>query len=207
MLEGILKTKDYRNFTVEHEATGALLLAFDGAARAGAAFHGDFVLWKGDAASGSVAFVKRRASSKLFLVGTLELAAKVRYGMTSRGSPLYRFTPFSEAYPPFFVGCAQRDTTRNILARIEFDKWTEASTCPQGVLVQTFGPAGDLAAEEEALLAHWGAERWRRGDLPASLDSPEPASPVSDLPLEAFHIDPPGCRDIDDAISLVPLEG
>lgn len=35
-----------------------------------------------------------------WLGGILELTSKVRYGLTSRGAPLYRFIPYDKRYSP-----------------------------------------------------------------------------------------------------------
>jgi exoribonuclease R len=193
----MLATKDYQRFAIQGTD-----ITFEGARLATRALPGDIVQW--DPITASCLLLKRRPG-RLLLVGVLELAAKVRYGMTSRGAPMYRFTPYDESYPPFFVGCSAKDTTVNQLARIEFDGWPVTSTCPRGILVQTFGAAGDLKAEEAALLMHWSdGLRWRPSDLAAGVHRPEE---LDELPfLEegvTFHIDPPGCRDVDDAITLI----
>jgi len=172
-----LETKDYIHFQAgDHIWEGS----------ANKALPGDLVKYDGD-----VTLVKR---AKHRLVGVLELASKVRYGITSHGHPMYRFTPWKESYPPFFVGCSSRDSS-NVLAQVDFLTWD--STCPRGNLIRIIGKCGDLAAEEAALLIH---ADWRKGlVINAELVVPA-AAPGS---LKAFHIDPPGCKDVDDAISIV----
>jgi exoribonuclease R len=190
MLEGILRTKNYLDFWIE-----GLGVEFTGAPTAGRALPGDRVSWDGERAT-----LVSRAEYPL-LVGMLELTSKVRYGMTSRGALLFRFSPYNEAYPPFFVGCSQKDLTQNMLARIQVSDWPADSSCPRGLLVQTLGPAGDLATEEEALLAHYGSARWKKGEV-GPLPAPPPAVTTSPS-TRIFHIDPPGCRDIDDAVGIL----
>jgi len=177
-----LETKDYIHFQAgDHVWEGS----------ANKALPGDLVT-----CDGTVTVVKR---AKHRLVGVLELASKVRYGITSHGHPMYRFTPWKESYPPFFVGCSARDTSCNVLAQIEFLTWD--STCPRGNLLQIIGKCGDLASEEAALLIH---ADWRKGlAINPDLVIPPTASEV----LEAFHIDPPGCKDVDDAISIIESNG
>ena len=223
-----LATKDYEQFQVldadgrvcaerslrERKACTpqrGVLAEFAGAGLAGRAFPGDEVRLALGSADGGAELVARK-TDKLFLVGTLELNSKSRYGITSRGVLRYKFLPYDESYPPFFVGCTQKDTSRNLLVRIQFDSWPADSTCPIGVLVQTFGPAGDLAAEEEALLGFYGPVRWRREDVPAFPSGQlPPLAEGSGMPcvnstgLLTFHVDPPGCHDIDDAISFKPM--
>ena len=177
-----LETKDYIHFRAGDRAWSGD--AFQ-------ALPGDYVTFDGD----KITQIRR---AKHRIVGVLELASKVRYGMTTRGSPIYRFTPWNEAYPPFFVGCSSRDNTKNVLAQIEFVSW-DAGTCPRGNLVRAIGTCGDLAAEETALLLHadWPRHAVNVGGLSV------PSSPTGSV-IDAFHIDPPGCRDVDDAISIIP---
>jgi exoribonuclease R len=189
----MLQTKDYKHFRV-----GAY--EFEGAAAANRALPGDIVeVAEGVGVTNIVSLAEHPP-----LVGTLELAAKIRYGMTSRGAPIYRFTPFSEAYPPFFVGCSQRDISKNVLAVVDFVHWVEGSTCPRGNLIRILGPAGDLATEDAALLAHHAPTRWKRFST-EDLVVP-PAGPQTVQEEQTFHVDPPGCRDIDDAITLNEID-
>lgn len=196
---GVLATKNYREFQILGDS--GVLHTFQGAALASRALPGDRVSWDGARCQ-----LLERRPAPLFLVGTLETAAKVRYGMTSRGIPLYRFTTMSPEYPPFFVGSSTKDTFTNHLVRIQFDSWPAESTCPKGVVVETYGAAGGLEAEELALLGHYGPVRYKRNpQLVEGLVAPAP--PAAGEPVSAFHIDPPGCRDIDDALSVRTTPG
>ena len=189
----MLKTKDYKHFTVL--CTNGKEISFEGASLAGTALPGDYVSIQ------EIVKVLKRVDHGPF-VGVLELASKVRYGMTARNAPIYRFSPYNEAYPPFFVGCTQKDVSRNVLARIEFSHW-DSGTCPRGNLLEIIGPCGDLLAEQKALLLESSPIKWARADTESLVTPHAPRS----LPATTFHIDPPGCRDIDDAISLVPKNG
>jgi hypothetical protein len=185
----MLTTKDYKHFRVGDKE-------FQGASLACKALPGDTVTIEYD----QVTAILERAQHK-HIVGTLELASKIRYGMTSKNYPIYRFTPFSESYPPFFVGCSQKDITQNVLAIIDFLHWDDG-TCPRGILSQIIGPAGNIEAEEAALAAHATPVTWKKlGELvqPPAIDSRPNGI--------TFHVDPPGCKDIDDAITLNPAVG
>ena len=139
------------------------------------------------------------------VVGVLELASKYRYGLTSRGAPLYLFRPYDEALPDFIVGCAERDTTVNRIALVEVAA-TAVSTGtekPRGTLIRFFGPVGDYDAESAALIQHYCPTRHRKEPIP----EPDTSDDENRQALDAahgwivFHVDPPGCRDIDDAIA------
>ena len=189
----MLHTTDYKHFRVI-KSDGSEF-TFEGAAFAKPALPGDTV----EVTKGLITAVTKRAKHPN-LVGTLELASKFRFGMTSRNVPIFRFTPMNESYPPFFVGCSQKDVSRNMLALIEFVDWT-TGTCPRGNLVRMFGACGDLVAEEEALLANACLTSWKKADT-EGLIQPGPCPEMRKTVGETFHIDPPGCRDIDDAITL-----
>lgn len=187
MTEGPLETKDYIHFTI-----GGSDITWAGPTER--ALPGDLMRF-----DDRLHLVKR---VKHQLIGVLELASKVRYGLTTRGAPIYRFTPWSASYPPFVVGCAHRDTSRNVLACIEFLNW-DTTSCPRGNLLQIIGPCGDMEVEEKALLMHacQGLPKVvKRGD--AELVEPVRLECEDAGPIDAFHIDPPGCRDIDDACTI-----
>jgi hypothetical protein len=146
------------------------------------------------------------------IVGVLELASKYKYGLTSRGVPIYLFRPYDEAEPDYIVGCSQRDTTRNQIALIEVtdEAPPPPPSKPRGLLVILFGPVGNATSERDALLAHYcPVKRWATEEIPA----PDATGDELREELDAehgwitFHIDPPGCRDIDDAIAYQPKTG
>jgi exoribonuclease R len=148
------------------------------------------------------------------LVGTLELASKYRYGLTSRGAPMYLFRPYHEDRPDYIVGCSERDTSRNHLAIVEVPADATASVTgtqkPRANLLRLFGPVGDPIAERTALLQHYCPVSTK----PLAESVPVPNTSDDDRRLEisaetgwtTLHVDPPGCRDIDDAIAWFPTE-
>ena len=146
------------------------------------------------------------------VIGVLELASKYRYGLTSRGAPIYLFRPYSDDLPEYIVGCSAKgsDTTRNQIALVEIP--TTFGDPPDGTkhranLIRLIGPVGDYDAEREGLLLHYCPTK----------AVPETAVAVPDATDDrgrevlnaatgwiTFHVDPPGCRDVDDAIAFRP---
>ena len=151
------------------------------------------------------------------LVGVVELASKYRYGLTSRGVPLFLFQPYDEAWPALVVGSSERDLTRNRIGVVEVTPdaiatatatrsnggFTPApNTKIRGNLLRLLGPVGDPAAERAGLLAHYCPVRPDRhfADEDTADDSHrEEISPQNGW--LTFHIDPAGCRDVDDAMA------
>lgn len=190
----MLHTTDYKHFRLVYPDGHEI--SFEGACHAYRALPGDTLQ-----INGPVKKVTHRAKHAP-LVGILELNSKIRFGMTAKNIPIYKFIPFNESYPPFFVGCSQKDLSRNILGRVEFMNW-DSGTCPRGNLIEIIGPCGDLAAEQRALLLYSCPEKWLKGEL-EYLVPPYLSQTMVRTDAATFHIDPPGCRDIDDAISIIP---
>ena len=133
-------------------------------------------------------------------VGVLELTSKYRYGLTSRGAPLYLFKPYDKDQPDLIVGSTHRDLGRNQIAIVDPQ---EIKHLGRGNLLQLIGPVGDYNAERDALLRHYCPHTFKV----IALVEPNNDDQENRIPLDeasgwtTFHIDPPGCRDIDDAIA------
>jgi exoribonuclease R len=193
-VRGILQTKDDHHFQVLSD-TGNVLHEFTGAKFANKCLPGDHIAW-----------VKDHCELELRdqhppMVGTLELTNKSSYGMTKRGNLMYLFTPYDKKYPHFIVGSGSKDRSKNLIALITFDKWED--TFPRGNIHQILGVSGEEQAEREALI--WQACPWR---YPKFEYMPEPTKTLSRTPLTGytFHIDPEGCRDVDDVFTFEQVE-
>ena len=190
---GILYTKDYMNFIILSDA-GNLLHTFTGAKHANKCLPGDHVAWTNDKCE-----LELRNHYPL-LVGTVELTHSSTYGLTRRGVPMYLFTPYDTSYPPFIVGCSEKDRRFNKIGLIQFEEWT--GNFPRGSLQQTFGPSGDITAEQQALI--WQACPWK---YPKYDYVPERKQDGTRQPLKGytFHIDPEECKDVDDVLTFEPM--
>jgi exoribonuclease R len=190
MIQGILKTKDYKTFNIND-------VEISGAKNVKGALLGDCVEISSE--SKTVNNIIKRAAHTSIL-GTLELASSSRYGFTSRGIPIYLFVPWNEAYPPFYVGSSYADRSTHVVALVDFEHWFTGTNCPRGLCRRVIGACGDLSVETEALVLHTHPVKWKGRP---NLEAPIPFSQGgSHLDTRTFHIDPHGCRDIDDAISM-----
>lgn len=154
-------------------------------------------------------------TDKKRIVGVLELSSKYRYGITSRGSPMYLFRPYDESAEDqvdYIVGSTERDTSRNQIAIVVADtNQTIEGQKPRATLQQLLGPVGDYDAEVAALLEYY-CPKQKAVPIPAVEDTEKPEKPEKPgrefIDAEhgwiTFHIDPAGCRDIDDAIAYHP---
>ena len=177
-----LQTKDYMHFTVGDDS-------FEGASFANKALPGDLVTY-----NSLCQIVSRK---KHTLVGVIEFASKTKYGITSRGHPMYLFLPFLKSYPPMVVGSSFK-TSKNYIGLVDFDSWNDS--LPRASLVRLLGPSGNVNAEEEALLLNYHPYK-----MPKMIDlDPETNNFINRIPCpdETFNIDPEGCMDIDDVLSI-----
>ena len=181
-----LATSNYKEFQVD-------TLSFTGAKQANRCLPGDTVDWLDNKCK-----LIQRAQHR-FIPGVLETNSKYIYGHTSHGSKLFLFHPHDRKYPPFRVGSNCRDLSRNQLGLIEFMDWEEFEMMPRGNLIRILGPCGDLSAEKKALTYQYSSPK-----LAAQLFDIEESDFSERIPLEGFtfNIDPDGCLDIDDVLTL-----
>jgi exoribonuclease R len=187
----ILETKDYKSFIVGDKT-------FTDYKFANHCLPGDEVVVE----EKGCYLVKRARYG--YLVGVLELTSKYLYGHSSKGSPLYLFTPYDRSYPQMRVGCSEKDTSKNLVVLIEFLEWNMSDHLPRGNLIKTLGPTGVYTVERDAL-------KWLYG-LPSLKKEKDLALSITQLPNRPFvegitvNIDPPGCKDIDDTISMKHIQ-
>jgi len=192
MISGILETKDYETFQVGDKV-------IQGAAAVRPALPGDEVLID---SAGVLTIQKRQKHSTL--VGVIEMSSTVKYGHTSRGIPIYLFVPWNEAYPPFYVGSSFR-SKQNVLAIVDYESWDKQANCPRGSCRNILGPCGLITAEEAALIAHASPFPWKKSLSMPVLNERSGAKTLQTVADATFHVDPPGCRDIDDALTFRTL--
>lgn len=193
-IRGILQTKDYSEFIILSDA-GEVLYKFTGAKFANKCLPGDHVAWVNEKC-----ILELRDEHPL-IVGTLELTNKSKYGLTSRGIPIYLFTPYNKSYPHFIVGCSEKDVSKNRIGLIKFDDWI--TTFPRGNLQQLLGVSGDFEAEKQALI--WQACPWKYPKGPYNPKSEENIL-RKEIKGFTFNIDPKGCKDVDDVLTFERIE-
>ena len=186
-----LETKDYLNFNIIND-DGDCVKTIEGVQSIIPAFPGDKVMECGT-------LIKRTEHPPI--VGILHLQSKVRYGMTSKGKPIYLFEPINKAYPLMITGCGEKGATTNVIALVIFESWDKGTKFPRASLQRIIGPCGDLEVEKEMLLL-----RYSPWSLPKKAEiSPRYFEQLACRPLIegfTFNIDPPGCEDVDDVITM-----
>ena len=130
------------------------------------------------------------------MIGVLELASRVKYGFTSRKSPMYLFRPLDQKLGLCIVGCRQISTT-NVLALVKVETGkSSGAELPRGNIEKIVGNCGDFTAEQEALIHQYSAGTWKNEHIiPPKIERPL-------LKGISINVDPPGCRDIDDVFTF-----
>jgi exoribonuclease R len=193
-----LQSKRYEDFCLIEE-DGSVAYRFEGAEKANKALPGDQVLWTNQQCQ-----IVQRASYG-WIVGTLELNSKYLYGHTSRGVPIYIFQPMNTAFPVFRVGCSLKDTNRNQIVLIEFSEWPTHEKFPRGNLLKVLGKVGDNSAEKLGIQWLYGYPRLTGKNF--LFTGPHDTEVRPFVEGVTINIDPPGCKDIDDVVTLRSLPG
>jgi exosome complex exonuclease DIS3/RRP44 len=124
-------------------------------------------------------------------------------------------SPVDKKVPRILIRTRQREELLDKRILVAIDDWPATSAQPLGHYVRTMGTIGDKAVETEVLLLEW--------DIPSSVFSAKvmaclpptdwaitPKNSKGRVDLRGKHavlsIDPPGCKDIDDALhcSVLP---
>jgi exoribonuclease R len=138
------------------------------------------------------------------LIGFLDLKSKTIHGYTSKGAPIVIFHPYDRRFPPFRVG-SSKPRTDNLLVSVKFESWNTSENLPRGSITDYLGIAGDINAELIALSLlrnPWSSKYTMLPDN--SLIRPlNPNLKIFPNNYITVHIDPEGCKDIDDAISFL----
>jgi exosome complex exonuclease DIS3/RRP44 len=127
------------------------------------------------------------------------------------GSMTCVFFPVDNKIPPILIRTTQRERFLKQRIVVSMDSWPSNSPYPLGHYVQLLGPAGSKDVETEVLLqqhkiAHEPFSAAVLACLPPSDYKMEYGPERTDLTkLPVLSIDPPGCKDIDDALHCITL--
>lgn len=131
----------------------------------------------------------------------------------SSGEHLVRFLAVDRRLPPVLVSTRRLDEIVGQRLLVGLDGWPSTSALPCGHCLRVLGAQGDRAVETEVLLFELGVSQ--EAFSPAVLAclppadwtiTPEEIALRSDLRhLPIASVDPPGCKDIDDALHCIPL--
>ncbi len=198
-MEGILHWE--KNQYVVKDLYHTTLATFSNVHDIAPCLHGDNVLVKGERV------VLQERANYIPIVGVLELRNKTHYGLTSRGHPLYLFRPYNPCFPNFVVGCSQKDLSKNLLVLVNFSEWNyPMQQLPRGIIRNILGLCGNFEAEKQAIFWHYSPYVMPKEIKDVHEEYYDVRSKLlqrEKTPSCTFHIDPVGCKDVDDVLSIV----
>lgn len=151
----------------------------------------------GDVVSGCGAVSKRTCRR---VVGIVDVLNRTRFGTTARGVPLYIMYPIDVSYPPFLIALKTKPPG-NILAVVNYEHWE--GIWPRAGLEKQIGLVGDLHSELDAMLQTLPSATPLTTGAAIAADDTKHAHVDWDVVL---HIDPPGCKDVDDVLCWKHME-
>ncbi len=138
------------------------------------------------------------------IVGLLSTSQQVKYGKTSNGKPIYQVKPLDNKLPNFWLTYGG-SLKGKIIVVFKFKQYKEG-TLPFGEIYNIIGLATDENLAK-ALMFHYQINRKALKSFELKTNSKEENIKRKDLiPLFTFSIDPKGCIDIDDALSIEKTE-
>ena len=175
----------------------------------GHAFHGDIVR----VSNGKIINVIKSNILSKDIVGVMVFNSKYKYGFNKKGSELFLFRPLSNHYPCFLVA-SKNKIKKNQYTIIKFLSWI--NTLPNGQLVRFIGDCSDLDNTYDAIIYKNNlttkiAKQDKQSNNIDKVLKPtfDPTIFFKDLTHKnitdqyVFSVDPKGCEDIDDALSII----
>lgn len=146
----------------------------------------------------------------MWIGGILELSSKVRYGISTRGLPIFRFIPYERSLGPFAVSCSQRSLS-NVHAIVEPIRacgepqpqpQLHPQSLPRATLIQVLGTPTEQT-EIAVLLSTYAYDNKKELRKFSDLDAGSYQNILrEEIKGFTFNIDPPGCRDVDDTFTF-----
>jgi exosome complex exonuclease DIS3/RRP44 len=134
------------------------------------------------------------------IVGILSTSQPVKFGKTKSGKSIYQIKPIKKILPPFWITYGGKLQGRIIIS-FKFKEWNDDSKSPFGEIIKVIGLV-DESNLSETLVTHYEIDR-KVFKNTIILNEFESKITRKDLKhLDIFSIDPKGCIDIDDALSI-----
>ena len=143
-----------------------------------------------------------------WIAGTIELTSKVRYGLSTRGVPQFRFVPYDKTLCPMAVGCSVRNLFYNVHAIIEPSPETpKGNELPKATLIQNLGTPNEFSEQTVLLTTYaFDSQKDLRKEFPVvGIEQSHNSQRIHVTEGVTFHIDPKGCKDVDDSFTFTKL--
>jgi len=128
--------------------------------------------------------------------GIIEFSSKIKYGFTSKKLPLYLFRPIDNS-TLYIVGSSGKYTRNQLGLATPQDLSQSNDKLNRANLVKIIGECGDIKSETVALQYRYlNTTPWKNTIINTPIITSRRVNGYS------FNIDPPGCEDIDDVITI-----
>ena len=145
-----------------------------------------------------------KSRSQQYIAGILYLNKNTKYGKNSKGMCYYKFKPLNSKFPNFLVPSSLKERGKYYIS-IKFNNWKNDSKYPIGICDKVIGEVGDIKADAEILLYKYDLIykklKFNKEKIETDIMHYNNCK-ISDVDYEIFTIDPIGCKDIDDGISI-----
>tara|TARA_B100001173_G_scaffold264610_1_gene239308 strand:+ start:920 stop:2602 length:1683 start_codon:yes stop_codon:yes gene_type:complete len=158
------------------------------------AIHNDIVYFENNKIIG----VKTRNTAKIS--GILYLNKNTKYGFNSKNMPYYIFYPLNKKYPTFLVASSLKTKVKTYITII-FNKWPINSKYPYGQCMDVIGPI-NICKNMYEILLYKNNLIYPKLKIPKNIIETHKSYIIENVNYKVFTIDPEGCRDIDDALSI-----
>ena len=199
----MLKTRDYKHFKIIN-AENEIIFETENVSNVIGLFDGDLVEIE---STNNLKLLGRDTQKLKNIVGILHTSSKIRQGLDKKGHMIYIFRPINMSFPEFIVASNLNNQIKNQWCVIDYLDWNEKR--PRGAIVALLGSVGDYEIEQKALI------KYHRPFTISKKISTDEVSIIKELYSKnswkegrvqvydyTVSIDPIGCRDIDDALSL-----
>lgn len=120
------------------------------------------------------------------------------------------FIPVDPKYPNFLIRLYQPPVYHNKRILVKVDSWLESNPLPSGHFLKNLGDVGEIKTENEVILYEHNVDinpfsqriinSMPREDTELKVSEDELAKRLDLRNINVCSIDPPGCKDIDDAL-------
>lgn len=134
------------------------------------------------------------------IIGILSTSQPVKLGKTKGGKNIYQIKPIKKIFPPFWITYGGK-LTGKLIINFKFKEWSHDDKLPFGEIIEVIGILNDSLLTKTLILHHQIDRKKFKNNL--KVNENESNIIRKNLShLEIFSIDPPGCIDIDDALSI-----
>ena len=146
------------------------------------------------------------------IVGEIELYSKYSFKPNKKGVPAYIFTPINKMYPKCIVHSKIKSKYKtNVIITVDYTNWQKNDKFAKGNINRIIGEINDVKAIQESMLYKYDLPIYNLKcnfkQIPLLFNQLlENYQDREFIKKDIISIDPDGCRDIDDAVSIYPKE-